>query len=113
MADTIAISKDQRVLEISNGPVPFVGAYEFYMKPYPGNDMNLMFIYEEPKPELRAKVVTTKPDYPYRSWKSLFNLLTDTKTPFDDNYQLFITERLPGNKYVTHKVYRNIPKNYR
>ena len=113
LADTIDVPKNQRILEINNGPVKFVGSYEFYMKPYPGHDMNLIFIYEEPKTEMQAKVVDTLPNYPYRSWKSLFELLTNKNMSFDDNYHLYITEKLPNHKYITHRVYRNIPKNYR
>ncbi|WAC41202.1 hypothetical protein [Pedobacter sp. SL55] len=109
MADTIDVPKNQRILEISRGPLWFVGAYEFYMKLHPNENSNLTYIYEEPHPEMQAKIVDTLPRYHYRSWKSLFELLTNRDKPFDDNYQLYITEKLPNGKYATHKVYRPMP----
>ncbi len=108
LADTIDVPKNQRILEIRRGPW-FVGVYEFYMKSYPTDNINLIFTYEEPRPEMQAKIVETLPNHHYRSWKSLFELLTSPDKPFDDNYQLYITEKLPGGRYTTHKVYRIMP----
>ena len=109
LADTIDVPKNQRILEISRGPLWFVGAYEFYIKLHPNDNINLIYIYEEPLTDMQAKIVDTLPSHRYKSWKSLFELLTNRDKPFDDNYQLYITEKLPGGKYATHKVYRPMP----
>ncbi|MET4138477.1 hypothetical protein ABIB30_000842 [Pedobacter sp. UYP1] len=48
--------------------------------------------------------------------KELLDLLTKTQNNFDDQYDLFITEKLPNNKYKTNQVkmprFRRLEPNY-
>lgn len=103
LADTINVSKENQVLRVEaiNG---FEYWFTFYCRcayPYK-NYVRFSYIvkYGEKKPE----IVSKKPDYPYISFKELMGLAGKDNLNIDHEYELYITEALPGNKYRTSRV---------
>ena len=106
LADTINVSKKDRVLEIS-GISGYDQSFVFFckcVKPYYNYPE---FIYLVDKNKNKPTVVLSKPNYPYISFKNLMDLVAKKTFNFEDDYQLYITEVLPGNKYLTKKVLFN------
>ena len=56
------------------------------------------------KNKKKPTVVLSRPSYPYISYKTLMELVAKHQRYFDNHYQLYITEVLPGNKYRTSKA---------
>ncbi|WP_443939862.1 hypothetical protein [Pedobacter sp. MW01-1-1] len=64
----------------------------------------MTFSYINKKGDKKVEVVTEKPTYPYVSFKELMDISTESNIYFNNTYDLYITEVLPGNKYRTNKV---------
>lgn len=101
-ADTITISKGNRVLEIQKQIEVF---YIFYCKCLISKK-DIVFSYIANK---ENKPTNIKPKAEYISWKELLKRYDNNPAGFDKNYDLYITERLPNNKYLQNKVTVNYP----
>lgn len=104
LADTINVSKNNRVLQMGYQDNGFEYYYLFYcncIKPF---DRYVAFYNITKHGEKRAETLTKKPDYKYISFKDLMELVSKNQRYFDDHYDLYITEVLPKNKFRTDKV---------
>jgi|GEM_PF-997691 len=103
LADTINVSPENRILEIGKEGAGYY--YLFYcqcLPPY-GYGYNLSFGYLDKNNEF-SKTTLKKPNFQYISWKELSKIITKTKQKFDTEYDFYITELMPNNKYKTNKV---------
>lgn len=100
VADTLSLDKYNRFIEA--GSEGQMGYYVFYCKCIAPNNNYLTFSYK--KIEYETQILNKKPDYKYSSLKDLLDIVTKSQSNFDDQYDLFITEKLPDNKYKTNKV---------
>ncbi|TKC12300.1 hypothetical protein FA048_01380 [Pedobacter polaris] len=99
LVDTINISKNNRIAEIKDGYYEIM--YIFYCRCLPPTYKDLIFSFIVSK-EKRV-VVDKTPPFNYMSWKELLEI-TSNPYLFKKNYELYITEVLPKNKYRTNKV---------
>ncbi|QDW23432.1 hypothetical protein FFJ24_000730 [Pedobacter sp. KBS0701] len=76
----------------------------FFCKCAPPYKSYVTFSYINKKGDKKAEIVSTKPDYNYISFKELVDMSGEWYNNFDNKYDLYITEILPGNKYRTNKV---------
>ena len=106
LADTINVSKNDRVLEIS-GISGYDQSFVFFCKCVKPYNSYPEFIYLVDRTKTKPAMVLKKPNYPYISFKNLMDLVAKKTFNFEDDYQLYITEVLPGNKYITKKVVFN------
>ena len=102
--DTLNTPKDQRFVEIKDG---YEVGYTFFCMCLPSVDKNrpydnLVYTFINSK-STKLNVTDKKLDKRYMSWKEFLNLAIRPRF-FKDNYELFITEALPNNKYRTNKV---------
>lgn len=97
MADTLSSGINNRFLEI--GEEGQMGYYVLYCKCVIPHDNYVTFTYKN-----NIQIVNKKPESKYSSLKELLDLLTKSQNNFDDQYELFITEKLPNNKYKTNQV---------
>lgn len=103
LADTINISSANRMLKIETISF-FEHHFTFFCKCTPPYTNYTSFSYIDKKENKKAEIVSRKPDYPYISIKELMDISAKYNRYFDNSYDLFITEVLPGNKYRTNKV---------
>lgn len=103
LADTINISKENRFLKIETISF-FEHHFIFYCKCTPPYKNYVRFVYINKKGVKLSEIVSIKPNYSYVSFKELMDIVALNHIYFDDNYELYITEALPGNKYRTNKV---------
>ena len=82
----------------------FEQSFIFFCKCAPPYKSYVTFSYINKKGDKKAEIVSKKPDYPYISFKELMDMSTEWYNFFDNKYDLYITEVLPGNKYRTNKV---------
>lgn len=102
LADTASIPQSKKVLEILLTPFHYTFMfYTDFKAPY-YNWLEFSSLVDKGHP--REKVVSQKPTQSYISLKELLELAKDSPNTFNDNYDLFITEVLPGKKYQTSKV---------
>jgi len=104
LADTISTSKENKLLQIKWVDI-FEQYFIFYCKCAPPYKSYVTFSYINKKGDKKAEIVFTKPDYNYISFKELMDMSTEWYNFFDNKYDLYITEALPGNKYRTNKVH--------
>ena len=105
LADTINVAKNDRVLEIQGIKINrFEYTFVFFCKCVWPNYDAVEFSYLVNKKNPQPKEVLGKPSYPYISYKSLMEFVAKHQRGFDNHYQLYLTEVLPGNKYRTSKV---------
>lgn len=103
LADTISISKKNKVLEIK-WTTPFHYSFVFKSKYKAPHYNYLEFSCLIDKKNPRAKAENKRPDYPFISLKELFDIAGGNLKYFNEDYDLYITEALPDNKYRTYKV---------
>ena len=110
LADTINIAQPNRLLKIETISF-FEHHFTFFCKCTPPYKNYTVFSYIDKKGSKKAEIVSKKPAHPYISFKDLMDLSAKHHRHFDDSYDLYITEVLPGHKYRTNKVqfvpYRN------
>ncbi|TKC12301.1 hypothetical protein FA048_01385 [Pedobacter polaris] len=104
LVDTLNIPKNLRSIEIKDG---YEVGYTFFCMCLPAIDQsrpydNLIYTFLNSK-SAKLNLTDKKPNVSYISWKEFLNLATRPKF-FEDNYNLYITEALPDNKYRTNKV---------
>lgn len=105
LADTINVAKNDRVLEIQGLKINrFEYTFVFFCKCVWPNYNAVEFSYLVNTKNPQPKEVLTRPSYPYISYKTLMELVAKHQRYFDNHYQLYITEVLPGNKYRTSKA---------
>lgn len=103
LADTINISKENRALDIM-WTTPFHYSFVFntpYKAPY-YNFLEFSCLVDKKNPS--AKIKAKKPNYAYLTIKELLDIVREHLQSFDENYNFYITELLPDNKYQTRKV---------
>ena len=100
IADTLSSNVNNRFLEI--GEEGQMGYYVLYCKCIVPHDRYVTFTYKINKSAIQ--IVNKKPESKYSSLKELLDLLTKAQNNFDNQYDLFITEKLPNNKYKTNQV---------
>ena len=103
LADTINTPKTSRVLNIL-WSTPFHYSFIFYCK-----SVRPYYSYPEfaclvDKKNPRAEISIIKPTYSYISFKELMDIAAESNRNFNEYYELYITEVLPGHKYQTNKV---------
>ncbi|MFD0939936.1 hypothetical protein [Pedobacter boryungensis] len=106
LADTVNIPKDQRLLNI-NKSVPFTlyeKKYEFFCKCLPPFKQNLMFFYINTQRGSKEEIFYAKPIHNYLSWQELMALIEKHQNAFDQKYNLYIVEVLPGKRYKMNLV---------
>ncbi|WP_431292646.1 hypothetical protein [Pedobacter sp. P26] len=103
LADTVSTSKGSKFLQIKWVDV-FEQYFIFFCKCAPPYKSYVTFSYINKKGDKKAEIVSTKPDYNYISFKELMDMSGEWYNNFDNKYDLYITEILPGNKYRTNKV---------
>jgi len=103
LADTINTTKKNQLLNIETVSF-FEHIFTFFCKCAPPYKSYVTFSYINKKGAPIAEVVSKKPDYPYVSFKELMDLSGKWHSYFDNKYDLYITEVLPGNKFRTNKV---------
>jgi hypothetical protein len=103
LADTTSIPKEQRFLSIGM-VTPFECVITFYCKCVSPYKDYVEFSYLITKKKPKVEIVSKKPDYTYISLKDLMDLVSKYQRHFNDSYDLYITEVLPGNHYQTNKV---------
>jgi len=104
LADTISVSKENRVLKHGYVDNVFEYFFVFFCKcAYPYKNY-VTFSYVNKKGEKKAEIVLEKPKHRYSSVKELMDMVNEHHKFFDDVYDLYIVEALPGNKYRTNKV---------
>ncbi|QPH41285.1 hypothetical protein [Pedobacter endophyticus] len=103
LADTTNISKANMYMEIKWVDV-FEQSFIFFCKCAPPYRSYVTFSYINKKGNKKAEIVSRKPNYPYISFKELMDMSAEWYNFFDNKYDLYITETLPGNKYRTNKV---------
>lgn len=64
----------------------------------------MQFSYRIGKDIPLAPVVNSKPIHQYTNWTTLQELIIKNHKYFNDIYDLYIVEALPGNRYKTNKV---------
>lgn len=103
LADTISMSKEYKFMKME-WDSPFQQFFVFFCKCAPPYKSYVTFSYINKKGDKKAEIVSTKPSYDYISLKALMDMSTEWYNYFDNKYDLYITEVLPGNKYRTNKV---------
>lgn len=103
LADTINVSKENQVLK--HGYINFFEYFfTFFCKcAYPYKN-EITFSYINKKGEKKAEIVSEKPELKYISYRELMNIVNEYHKIFNDSYDLYITEVMPGNRYRTNKV---------
>lgn len=104
LVDTLNTPKSLRFIEIKDG---YEVSYTFFCMCLPAFDQNrpydnLIYTFLNSK-SAKLNLTDKKPSADYISWKEFLSLATRPKF-FEDNYNLYITEALPNNKYRTNKV---------
>ncbi|MBB6274086.1 hypothetical protein HDF26_004559 [Pedobacter cryoconitis] len=100
IADTLSSNINNRFIEI--GKEGQMGYYVLYCKCIIPYDNYVTFKYKINKSTVQ--IVNRKPESKYSSVKELLDLLTKSQNNFDNQYELFITEKLPNDKYKTNQV---------
>ncbi|MBB6498485.1 hypothetical protein [Pedobacter cryoconitis] len=100
IVDTINIEPNNRIVEV--GKEGRWTSYVFYCKCLAPHDRYLTFSYKHT--ESKATIIKGKPKLNYISWKDLREIVVKSKDSFNDQYDFFITETLPNNKFKTDKV---------
>jgi hypothetical protein len=103
LADTINVSRPNRFLKIETISF-FEHHFIFFCKCTPPYKNYTSFSYIDKKGIKKSEIVAKKPDYPYISFKELMDISSKYNRYFDNSYDLYIIEVLPGNKYRTNKV---------
>ena len=110
LADTIYVSKENQLLKHGYDDNVFEYFFIFFCKcAYPYKN-NVVFSYINKYGEKKAEIVSEKPKFKYSSFRELMDMVYEHHRFFNDVYDLYITEVLPGNKYRTNKV-RFLPYN--
>lgn len=104
LADTIHVSKENQLLKHGYGDNPFEYFFTFFCKCAYPYKTNVAFSYINKKGEKKAEIVSERPKFKYSSFKELMEMVNEHHKFFNDVYDLYITEVLPGNKYRTNKV---------
>lgn len=110
LADTINVSKENQVLDLGYGDNRFEYFFTFFCKCAYPYKTDVSFSYVNKRGEKRADIVSEKPNVKYSSFRELMDMVHEHHRFFNDVYDLYITEVLPGNKYRTNKV-RFLPYN--
>lgn len=104
LADTIHLSKENQILKHGYVDNAFEYFFVFFCKcAYPYKSY-VTFSYVNKKGEKKAEIVSEKPKYKYSNFKELMDIISEHHRFFNDVYDLYITEVLPGNKFRTNKV---------
>ena len=104
LADTINVSKENRFMRIGYGDNAFEYFFIFFCKCAYPYKTDASFSYIIKKGEKKAEIVTEKPNYKYCSFRELMDMVHEHHNYFNDVYDLYITEVLPGNRYRTNVV---------
>ncbi len=101
LVDTITVNRNNRIVEIGKeGPGSYYAFYCKCIEPY-NSYVSFAYLTKESKTDTLA----IKPDYNFLSWKDLSDILKKEGNDLSKKYFVLITELLPNNKYITHKVW--------
>ena len=104
LADTINIPKTQRLVEIGNDyGISYTFLCRCLMPVTKGGQNEDLIYYFVNNKDAKLNISDTFPKVRYMSWKEFLNLAVRPRF-FSDNYEFYITEVLPQNKYRTNKV---------
>lgn len=103
LADTTNTPKESRFMSIGKIS-PFTSGYTIFCKCLVPYQNHLQFSYRIGKDIPLAPVVNSKPIHQYTNWTTLQELIIKNHKYFNDIYDLYIVEALPGNRYKTNKV---------
>lgn len=103
LADTINTSKENQLLRIESINF-FENLFTFYCRCAPPYKNYVSFSCITKKGEKKPEIVSHKPDFHFISFKELMDIANKYNRYFDDTYDLYIVEVLPGKKYRTSKV---------
>jgi len=103
LADTINTSKENQLLRIES-----INAFEdlflFYCRCAPPYKNYVTFSCITKKGEKKREIVSLKPNFKFISFKELMDIANQYNRYFDETYDLYIVEVLPGKRYQTSKV---------
>ncbi|MDQ7947947.1 MAG: hypothetical protein REI78_08365 [Pedobacter sp.] len=98
LVDTVNIPKASRINSISGkGEI----IYTFFCRCLE-TKQDMRFTYLNSK---KGSISLMRPKFHFFAWKDLLDLIDNDVIKFDQNYELYITEVLPQNRYITNKVY--------
>lgn len=106
LVDTAKNGNSHQLVQIERNTV-FNRTYHFFCRSFPYYEMDLQFSYDDHKKAPKTKVLDSKPNIEYTSWKKLHSLLEDKQKFFENYYELNIVEALPNGKFMVNPVKRD------
>ena len=103
LADTISTTKENQVLKIE-ALNSFEYVFTFFCVCAPPYKNYVSFNSIIKKGERSPAIVFEKPNYPFISFKDLMDIIGRYHRNFNYSFDIYITEVLPSNRYVTKKV---------